>query len=328
MLDKKFIYSGLLCCALIPAGIAFSQEDEEKKRNPPSRYVEPKVKTELRTWLGVATSDVHPVLRQHLDLEEGFGVQISHVPEDSPAHTSGIKAGDILTKFGDQLLISPEHLSILVRSKSKGDKVDITFLRKGDEQTIDVTLGEKDLPVMPRGHGAVQVFPGQGSGQPPHQWQYWPKNFQFKFEDFTRRPGARNNFGGDGEGRDRPRRPGMEKDRLPQGPPPVKKKTDNAPPPKPVAPRDVIKSNSVVKIDNDKGEITLTRKDGKTRIEICDPEGGVIFDGPYDAKKGVNGLPPDARDHLKKMKVKIDDLAPPEPKKKNSPGKNKPGETL
>lgn len=98
-----------------------------------------------KPWIGVATSEVPKTLREYLELSEGFGIQITHIPEDSPAAEVGLKPGDILTKFNDQLLISPIHLAILVRAQEKGDSVELTYIRKGAEKVIAVELSEKQV---------------------------------------------------------------------------------------------------------------------------------------------------------------------------------------
>lgn len=98
-----------------------------------------------KPWIGVATSEVPKTLREYLDLKEGFGVQITHIPEGSPAAGAGLKPGDILTKFDDQLLTSPLHLAILVRAQEGGQSVKITYLRKATELTASIVLVEKDV---------------------------------------------------------------------------------------------------------------------------------------------------------------------------------------
>ncbi|MDF1752815.1 MAG: PDZ domain-containing protein [Verrucomicrobiales bacterium] len=278
------VVAGVLC---VSSGLA---QDKDKPQPP----------KEMRTWLGVASAEVHPVLRQHLDLKEGFGVQISHIPEDSPAGKAGLKPGDVLSMLDDQYLTTPEHLAILVRSKEKGESIELTYLRKGAEMKTTVELGEME---MPKEDYRRPGFPRQSA----EQWKEWHEGMRQKQEEMQRRMQdmhrernpERFRFEDHRGDRDRPR---ME-NRNPR---------ERRDPPS----RPEIKNESTVKIDNDQGDIVISRKDGKGRIEINDAEGNEVYSGPYDVEKGIEGLPEKARDHLKKMKVdRIDMLAPAAPKR-------------
>jgi hypothetical protein len=83
-------------------------------------------------------------LRFHLQLPAGTGLVVDSALPDSPAAQAGIQPFDILTRFGDQLLINPPRLVTLVRGKNEGDKARITPLRKAKEQTLTVTLGRTE----------------------------------------------------------------------------------------------------------------------------------------------------------------------------------------
>tara|TARA_R110000850_G_scaffold16207_12_gene50783 strand:+ start:696 stop:1718 length:1023 start_codon:yes stop_codon:yes gene_type:complete len=227
-----------------------------------------------RTWLGIATSGVAPSLRQHLDLEKGFGIQIQEVITDSPAGKSGLKSHDILVKFEDQLLISPEHLSLLVRREKSGKKISLSVIRKGREETIQATLGSAALPPTHR--------PGPPSaGHHPQNWQ----------ETMMRQQDYWNNW--------------MEKNMGK-----VKREHSDGRPPslslRPGFPVNIFGAGGVLKIDNEKGDVTVTLKDGEHLIEIRDEDKKLIHKGEFDIRKGIEGLPAKAREQLKDMK--LDDL--------------------
>ncbi len=123
-----------------------------------------------QTWLGVAMAPVPEVLREHLELGEGFGIHIQQVLGNSPAQKGGLRRNDILTQFDDQILTTPEHLSILIRSKKKGDEIALGLIRKGKPQTIKVVLGENERPVRPtfRSHHSFRSPHSQDRGRGPH----------------------------------------------------------------------------------------------------------------------------------------------------------------
>lgn len=178
------LLAGLVAAAAIPLGTAAQDQpappsppqaapNAESRASSPGEPAKPggTLRTEKRPWLGVATSPVDPAVREHLGLPEGFGVSVDYVMEGSPAASAGLRAHDILVRLDDQRLTTPEHLSLLVRSLAKGDRVKLTVVRKGAEQTVEVVLGENDVPVQPEWprHFGLQVQPVPGN---PHQWQF------------------------------------------------------------------------------------------------------------------------------------------------------------
>jgi serine protease Do len=318
------LYSILLLSLLILPATA----QEEKKENPrerprpEGREVAPRQpraegakpdqspKASQRPWVGVATSGIEDSLRSHLELEEGFGIQVIEVIPDSPANKAGLKRSDIITYFGDQRLISPEHLSLLVRTCSPGDEVTFKIIRKGAEESVKVTLGETD----PEQFAAMRPHPPQpgmpqDGGNPDWQesmrrqqdyWQNWMNENrpEWRGNPMRNRDKDRN----ENSGAEKPMHPG-------EGRPPSVSVN-------PGFPLRVFGSEGVLKIDNKEGEVTLTEKDGGHHIKIQDAEGKVIYDGPYDAAAGTESLPEEAGSQLDTMKLKnFDVLLPPSPEK-------------
>ncbi|WP_134764776.1 trypsin-like peptidase domain-containing protein [Nocardioides sp. 1609] len=68
------------------------------------------------------------------------GAQISQVSDDSAAGQAGLQDGDVITKVDDTLVTGSDSLIATVRSYRPGDDVTITYLRGGEEQTVDLTL--------------------------------------------------------------------------------------------------------------------------------------------------------------------------------------------
>ena len=69
------------------------------------------------------------------------GATLASVDANGPAAAAGLKAGDIVTKFGGQRLDDATALVAAVRSHSPGDKVSLSYLRNGKSATAQVTLG-------------------------------------------------------------------------------------------------------------------------------------------------------------------------------------------
>lgn len=295
--------------AFLSAFTPLHAEDQGNPPVPPGKASDPvNPASGLRPWMGIGTTPVASVLRDHLELDDGFGIQIQQVVEDSPAAKAGLRENDILTKFDDQLLISPEHLSLLVQRLKEGDTVTLTLIRKGAEQKIDVTLGgiEEDRFASHERIGNPHLPPPYG-----RDWQEALQRQQDRWQDMIQR-----NFPESLE------EPDVQKDQdaAPQAPPAVSVR--------PGFPVHVFGSEGIIKIDNQEGEVTITRKNDEHRIEIRDRDGNVVHDGEYDPETGIEGLPEAARKQLKVMKLDDLEVLTPRPGKtsETKPSRNTPKE--
>lgn len=71
------------------------------------------------------------------------GVFVTGVAEDGAAKSAGLKKGDVITKVnGVTVLSGPEMVEQVARYKP-GDKISLTFLREGKENTVNVALKNK-----------------------------------------------------------------------------------------------------------------------------------------------------------------------------------------
>ena len=91
-----------------------------------------------RSWIGL---EFQPRLKSG---KGDGGVLVAGVVEGSPADRAGLKAGDIVTRFGGREVNAelPEHLPLvnqLVFATPVGEKVDVTYLRDGKEQVAQLT---------------------------------------------------------------------------------------------------------------------------------------------------------------------------------------------
>jgi membrane-associated protease RseP (regulator of RpoE activity) len=102
------------------------------------------------TWLGVAVGGApSEEVRAQLPIAEGEGVTVSHVAPDSPAGKAGLQQHDILVRFDEQILVSPDQFRKLVKMKKPGDTVKLGFFRKGERNDIEVVLGEHEATPEP-----------------------------------------------------------------------------------------------------------------------------------------------------------------------------------
>jgi aminopeptidase YwaD len=68
------------------------------------------------------------------------GVQLNGVREGSPAEKGGLKAGDIIVKFGDRTIKNVYDYTYALQDHKPGDVVDVVVKRGGETVTLQVTL--------------------------------------------------------------------------------------------------------------------------------------------------------------------------------------------
>ena len=131
----------------------------------------PQPEQKLSAYIGVLTREVPAELRAQLSLAEGFGLLIDEVLPESPAKAAGLKEYDVLVKFEDQQLVNMEQFMSLVRSKKKGDVVQLTVISGGKESKVPVTLGEHQVASTEH-----QPHQGHPSWAPPNGLQFFNGN--------------------------------------------------------------------------------------------------------------------------------------------------------
>jgi len=73
--------------------------------------------------------------------ETSDGARVQNVVEGSAAEKAGIKAGDVITKFGDRPTGTAAELIVAVRKHQIGETVPVVLARDGRQLTVQVTLG-------------------------------------------------------------------------------------------------------------------------------------------------------------------------------------------
>src|SRR5215831_19418971 len=72
--------------------------------------------------------------------DDDEGVYVSGVAPDGAAQVAGIKKGDLITKINGSEVTSGLEMSSVLANYKPGDKVDVSFKRKGSENTVSVIL--------------------------------------------------------------------------------------------------------------------------------------------------------------------------------------------
>ncbi len=93
-----------------------------------------------RGWLGVQIQEVTPEIAKGLGLKGEQGALVADVTAGGPAAKSGLKQGDVITKFNGRDITKVRDLPILVAETPVGQKAQVTVWRKGGEVNVDTTL--------------------------------------------------------------------------------------------------------------------------------------------------------------------------------------------
>lgn len=226
-------------------------------------------------YLGVATSPANELLADQLKLGKGTGLVIDFVEEGSPAAKAGIRPHDVLVKLGDQILVNPPQLQVLVRLQKPGDKITLTLVREAKEQKVTAALiekeqvigGEQPMPfwiqnVQPR-HLPLEI---QVEPQPPDEKGMTPHRAEIRQEAAKRLAEQAKRFGE-------------------------------------MAPPGTAHASVSASMADGEHTLTLTITDGKKVLVAKDKDGTVLFEGPVQTDEERAKVPPEILKKLEKMEA-------------------------
>ena len=108
-----------------------------------------KGETPKRAYLGANYVAVTPQIQKEYKLTVSKGALIKSrvrsrnaIISDSPAQQAGLQEGDVITKIDGIEVSKNTSLGSLIGEKNVGDKVQITYIRNGQEKTTSVILEE------------------------------------------------------------------------------------------------------------------------------------------------------------------------------------------
>jgi Do/DeqQ family serine protease len=100
-----------------------------------------------RGFLGVSflnASDLSDEDKKRAGVPAGTdGIYVSDVPTDGGAYAAGIRKGDVLRKINGTEISSGAEMQGLISRYKPGDKLPVTYVRNGKENTVIVTLKNK-----------------------------------------------------------------------------------------------------------------------------------------------------------------------------------------
>ena len=248
------------------------------------------LKASTLTYLGIYATPVNPSVSNQLNLTANFYLNVERVESNSPAEKGGVQKFDLLMQFNDQVLINPEQLKCLVRSKKPGEEVVLTILRKGKREMITLTLGkinrtiERRFPHLDRGYFPFQADPIDrdnflNDSSINDLIDRYTENHSFHFNNSL--------------GRHKRINPRSLPDEDPLHPKASKESFSNQ------------TSQSQVMITDGEGTLEWSEKNGQKSLRATDPYGKVLFDGPIDNEEERKALPENLKSRLEKLEKQI-----------------------
>ena len=123
------------CLTALLLAVASARADDAPPRPPTVAY------------LGIAAKAADPAKAAAAGLPDGVGLTVTFVSPSGPAAIDhAVRAGDLLHKLDDQLLVNTPQMATLVQLHRPGDTVTLTVIRDGQPVRVPVTLGEKARP--------------------------------------------------------------------------------------------------------------------------------------------------------------------------------------
>jgi serine protease Do len=94
-----------------------------------------------RGWLGVRIQPVTPEIAESIGMDKAQGALVAGVIKGGPVDNGVIQPGDVIITFDGKPVREMRDLPRVVADSPVGKAVDVVIIRKGVEQTVQVTLG-------------------------------------------------------------------------------------------------------------------------------------------------------------------------------------------
>jgi len=109
----------------------------------PSAWISSAAAAENSGWMGVRIQAVTTDIADSLGLKKAQGAIVAQPQSGSPAAKAGVLAGDVITAVDGNEVKDPSDLTRKISSMTPGTEVKISILRKGEEKTMSLTLGQQ-----------------------------------------------------------------------------------------------------------------------------------------------------------------------------------------
>lgn len=98
---------------------------------------------QARPWMGFYLESVRPSLMKRVKLPDPNGVVVGEVVPGSPAAKAGLRADDVIRRFGDRPIHATQELLEEIMKRRPGEQVRLGVWRDGKEIALTVTIGQE-----------------------------------------------------------------------------------------------------------------------------------------------------------------------------------------
>ncbi len=119
--------------------------------------------TVSRGWIGIQIQPVTADIAESMGLKKAEGALVTEPQADSPAAKAGIASGDVITGVNGAPVKDARELTRTIGGMAPGSNVKLNVLQKGQEKTVDLTLGV--LPNQREARASVESDRDRGRSQ-------------------------------------------------------------------------------------------------------------------------------------------------------------------
>jgi serine protease Do len=101
----------------------------------------------VRGWMGVRIQAITADTADSLGLKKAEGVLVDEPQSGSPAAKAGVLAGDVITAIDGNEVKDARDLARKIGAMAPGTAVKLSVQRKGEEETLSLTLGQQPRSV-------------------------------------------------------------------------------------------------------------------------------------------------------------------------------------
>ena len=95
-----------------------------------------------RGWIGVKVQGVNEGIAESLGMKNVEGAIVDEADAEGPAAKAGVETGDVITAVNGDAVKDSRDLAKKIGAMSPGAKVKLSVLRKGEQKTLSLALGQ------------------------------------------------------------------------------------------------------------------------------------------------------------------------------------------
>ena len=113
-------------------------------------------------YIGLALGEVSDTLRSQLKLEDGVGIAVANVADQTPAHEAELSLHDVLVRVDGEQVVSPQMLIDSVQKAGEEDRtMHVQYLRTGEMKEVELKPKKRDTDDRVQFPRSVESTPEQ-----------------------------------------------------------------------------------------------------------------------------------------------------------------------